>query len=166
MRERSPSKFEQQLRLLVDHDVEFIVVGGVAAVLGGAPIMTLDLDVVFRRSSENIPKLASALRKVNAIYRDPLGRRIVPDESKLARYRLNLLETDLGNLDVLYEISDGLNYDDLLDRSNLFEFEEMRLRVLSLEAVIEAKEIADRDKDRAVLPILRQTLEMKKASGC
>ncbi len=39
----------------------------------------------------------------------------------------------------------------------------MRLRVLNLEAVIESKQIADRDKDRAVLPILRRTLELKKS---
>jgi hypothetical protein len=165
MQGRSPSKFRRQLQLLVRHEVEFIVVGGVAAVLGGAPILTLDLDIVYRRSPENVRRLATALREVNAIYNDPVGRRIIPDVSKLESVRLNLLITDLGKLDVLYSISNGLTYDDLFERSSDYDFEGMCLRVLDLEAVIEAKAIADREKDRAVLPILRRTLELKKSSG-
>jgi hypothetical protein len=165
MHGRSPSRFRRQLEVLVRYEVEFIVVGGVAAVLGGAPIMTLDLDVVYRRSTENVPRLATALSSINAIYDDPIGRRIVPDVWMLETARLSLLVTDLGKLDVLYSISNGLTYDDLLERSSDFEFEGMRLRVLDLEAVIEAKETADRPKDRAVLPILRRTLELKKSSS-
>jgi hypothetical protein len=38
---------------LVAHDVEFIVVGGVAAVLQGAPVVTFDLDILHRRTPEN-----------------------------------------------------------------------------------------------------------------
>jgi hypothetical protein len=63
MQERSPSRFRRQLQLLVRHEVEFIVVEGVAAVLGGAPILTLDLDVVYRRSPENVRRLAAALQE-------------------------------------------------------------------------------------------------------
>lgn len=83
MRERSPSKFLEQLRVLVRHEIDFIVVGGVAAVFEGAPIVTLDLDIVYDRSTENIPRLEAALRELNALYDDPAGRRIVPDTLKL-----------------------------------------------------------------------------------
>ncbi len=161
MRERSASKFLEQLRVLVVHGVEFIVVGGVAAVFEGAPIVTLDLDIVYRQSLENNARLATALEEINALYDDPAGRRIVPDVAKLATIKVHLLLTDLGGLDVLRSIADEQTYEDLLARTGEYEVEGMRLRVLNLETVIESKEFANRDKDRAVLPILRRTLELK-----
>jgi predicted nucleotidyltransferase len=51
----APLKFDEILKVLVDHGVEFILVGGVAAVLEGAPLSTLDVDVVFLRRDENLP---------------------------------------------------------------------------------------------------------------
>ncbi len=163
MRERSPSNFLEQLKVLVRHEIDFIVVGGVAAVFEGAPIVTLDLDIVYERSPENNPRLAAALKDLNALYDDPAGRRITPDVPKLETLRLHLLLTDLGGLDVLHAIGEGLTYQELVDRSSEYEVAGMRLRVLDLEAIIETKEFADRDKDRAVLPILRRTLELKRS---
>ncbi len=52
--------------------------------------MTLDLDIVYERTSENIGRLAEALRELNAVYHDPAGRKIVPDASKLETIRLHL----------------------------------------------------------------------------
>ncbi len=149
--------------MLVGHEVEFIVVGGVAAILEGAPISTFDLDIVYRRSDENNARLAVALRQVNAHYRDPAGRHIVPDAAKLATINVNLLDTDLGDLDVLERIRGDLSYQELLDRVVEYEVADLRLKVANLETVIESKEHANRDKDRATLPILRRTLEVKKA---
>lgn len=159
---RSPSKFLEQLRTLVRHEVDFIVVGGVAAVFEGAPIVTLDLDIVYDPSSDNLAHLAAALEELGAVYDDPAGRRIVPDATKLATIKIHLLVTDLGGLDVLRSIGSGLAYQDLLERSSEYEVAGLRLRVAQLETVIESKEFADRDKDRAVLPILRRTLELKR----
>ena len=165
MREKSPSRFLEQLRILVRHDVDFIVVGGVAAVFEGAPIVTLDLDIVYHPADQNISRLAAALKEINAVYNDPAGRTIVPDITKLATINVHLLVTDLGGLDILRSIAKELEYEDLLDRSSEYELAGMRLRVLSLEAIIESKEYADREKDRAVLPILRRTLELKRQTG-
>ncbi len=154
-------KFLGLLRTLLRHGVEFFVVGGVAAQLEGAPIVTFDLDVLFDKSPENLSRLLAALREINARYRDPAGRHIEPDLEKLATMRLHLLVTDLGPLDVLGSIGDGLGYQDLVDRTVVFELGEERVLVLELAAVIETKEQANRDKDRAMLPVLRQTLAMK-----
>ena len=164
MQEGSPNRFLEQLRVLIRHRVDFIVVGGVAAVFEGAPIVTLDLDIVYDPAPENNSRLAAALTELKALYKDPAGRRIVPDVAKLATIKTHLLLTDLGGLDVLRAIGDGLTYPDLVDRSSQFEVAGMRLRVLNLETVIESKEFANRDKDRAVLPILRRTLELKAQS--
>lgn len=147
------------------HEVEFVIVGGVAAVFEGAPIVTLDLDVVYERSLTNRRRLAAALAEINARYNDPAGRPIVPDVNRLRTLKTHLLLTDLGGLDLLASIGDGLGYEDLVARSNVFGVAEMSLRVLELATVIETKEFANRDKDRAVLPILRRTLDLKRPQG-
>lgn len=161
MEESRSVKFLGLLRVLLRHEIEFFVVGGVAAQLEGAPILTLDLDVLFDESSENLDRLLAALRELKARYRDPAGRHIEPDREKLESFRMHLLLTELGALDVLRVIGGGLTYRDLVGRTVLYELGEMRVRVLELAAVIETKEHANRDKDRAVLPVLRQTLAMK-----
>jgi len=79
--------------------------------------------------------------------------------------RTHLLRTDLGALDVLCAIGNGLTYRDLGERTVSYELGDSSVRVLELAAVIETKEHANREKDRAVLPVLRQTLAMKGAFG-
>lgn len=160
--EESPSvKFLGLLRTLLRHGVEFCVVGGVAAQLEGAPVLTLDLDVLYDKAPENLVRLLAALGELKARYRDPAGRRIEPDAAKLATMRMHLLLTELGALDVLGVIGDKLTYRDLADRTVWYQLGEARVQVLELAAVIETKEHANRDKDRAMLPVLRQTLAMK-----
>lgn len=164
MDESRSVKFLGLLRVLLRHEVDFFVVGGVAAQLEGAPILTLDLDILYDKAPGNLDHLYAALRQLKARYRDPAGRHIEPDLEKLAALRIHRLLTELGALDVLSVIGDGLTYQDLADRTVLFDLGEERVRVLELAAVIESKEQANRDKDRLILPVLRQTLAMKTAS--
>jgi hypothetical protein len=74
---------------------------------------------------------------------------------------MHLLATDLGALDVMGAIGAGLTYQDLVGRTVQYQLAEARVLVLELGAVIETKEYANREKDRAILPVLRQTLAMK-----
>jgi predicted nucleotidyltransferase len=150
------------LQVLGRHGVDFILVGGVAAVLEGAPVATFDLDIVPDPTPENRGRLLEALRELNARYLDPAGRHFVPDEAKLASMRLHQLLTDAGPLDVLTTIGTGMTYTDLTGRTRDVEVAGHRFRCLKLDAVIESKEQANREKDRAVLPILRRTLQQKK----
>lgn len=155
----TPRYFEL-LRTLSNGGVEFVVVGGVAAILEGAPITTLDLDVVVATGAANLDRLAEILASIDARYRDPAGRRIVPDRERLATIKVNLLLTDLGPLDVLTEVGEGTAYADLLPFSRVRRVEELEIRVLGLAKLIETKEAANREKDRAMLPVLRRTLEL------
>lgn len=157
-------RFIDMLEVLVRHRVDFIVVGGVAAIVHGSPLMTGDLDILHDPKPENIPRVLAALLEMNAIYRDPAGRRIPPDEYKLSTFRMNLMKTDLGPLDILRSIGSGLSYSDLLARSEEFVIAGFQVRVLNLEAIIESKEYADRPKDRIAIPYLREILEMKKST--
>lgn len=88
---------------LVAHDVEFIVVGGMAAVLQGAPVHTIDLDIVYALSASNIDRLELALTELGAVFRDD-PRRIVPNRSHLQSRGHKLLQTTAGPLDALATI--------------------------------------------------------------
>jgi hypothetical protein len=84
------------LRALHAHGVEFIVVGGVCAVLHGAPIATFDLDVVHARTPENVDRLLAALKTLGATSRAHPGRTVVPGRSHLESAGHQLLHTAHG----------------------------------------------------------------------
>ena len=158
--------FYAALRVLHDAGVEFIVVGGLSAVLNGAPINTFDLDVVHSREPENIGRLVRALEALDAIYRIQPSRRLRPSASHLASPGHQNLLTRYGPLDFLGTIGRDLNYNDLLAHSPEKDVGEgLRVRVLDLETLIEIKEQLGGEKDRAVLPILRRTLEERRKLG-
>jgi len=151
-------RFDEVLRVLTRNEVEFIVVGGVAAILQGSPLTTEDVDVVYLSSEQNNTRLAKALGELRAYYFDPAGRHIEPDVSRLASMRMHLLKTSCGRVDVLRTVGKDLAYHDLVERSRELDVAEFRVRALDLEAIIETKEHADRPKDRYQLLFLRQLL--------
>ena len=128
----------------------------------GAPITTLDLDILYDAGPQNQERLLETLRQLNARFRDPAGCEIRPDLERLRGLRTGLLHTDLGPLDILSRIGDDQTYGDLLEASAERQVGDLRVRVLGLEKLIEVKELAGRDKDLAMLPVLRRTLELGK----
>ncbi len=152
-------KFDEVFRALIRNEVEFIVVGGVAAILQGSPLTTEDVDIVYLCTEENNTRLAKALAELEAHYFDPAGRHIEPDASRLASLKMHLLKTSSGRLDVLRTVGKDLGFHDLVDKARAFEVAELRVRVLDLETIIETKEYADRPKDRYQLLFLRQLRE-------
>ena len=148
------------IRALNESGVDFIVVGGVAAVLQGAPVQTFDLDVVYSRDPKNIDRLLAALNSLDAVFRIQPERRISPNRSHHeAGGRLNLL-TPYGPLDLLGSIGSDLGYDQLAQLSTEMEVGGgIRVSVLGLEAIISIKEQLASEKDLAVLPVLRRTLD-------
>jgi len=154
--------FLAALRLLTRHGVEFIVVGGVGAVLQGAPLTTFDLDVVHSTSAENVERLLAALDELDAVFRAQPERRLRPQSSHLASGGHQLLITNCGPLDVLGSIGRSRTYDDLSRETVPIELGGgLTVRVLSLEALIRVKQETGRQQDLAVLPLLRQTLKQR-----
>ena len=151
------ARFADILELLVDREVEFIVVGMTAGVLAGAPVTTLDVDIVHRRSPENVDRLLRALQEMHAVYRhDP--RRLEPTTKHLASPGHQLLATDQVDLDCLGSIDDGKSYEDLLPSASTMALPGgRRLSVLQLPALIEIKRRAARPKDLAAIPVLQAT---------
>lgn len=157
--------FLELLTALLDRRVDFLVVGATAAVLGGVPVTTFDLDVVVETSEENRLRLLALLEDLDTVYVDPGGRRIRPTAERLRTHRNHLLDTRLGRLDVLTSIAPGWAWGDLLSRSQAIEVAGRGVRVLDLAAVIESKEAADRPRDRAALPQLREALRLSRSRG-
>jgi predicted nucleotidyltransferase len=160
-----PGRFDpvELLRVLTAHDVRFVVVGGVAGTLAGSPIATRDLDLVYETSRENLDRLVEALVVLGSRYKDPAGRVVEPDTEKLLNFRVNLLTTDQGDLDLLRNIGAGLEYADLLPRTIEYDLGGLRIRAIDLETLIESKAFADRPKDRYALPFLQELLRLRRS---
>jgi predicted nucleotidyltransferase len=154
------TSFDSILRTLAAHGVEFIIVGGVAAVLQGASLVTFDLDVVHSRAPENLERLLAALAEMEARYRLQPERGIVPTAAHLKTGGRQLLMTRFGPLDLLGEIGNGHGYEDLLTDAVDFELHPgVRIHVLGLRRLIAVKKETAGPKDLAALPVLERTLE-------
>ena len=124
---------------LLDAGVDFILVGGLAAVIQGAPVTTMDVDVVHSQSPQNIARLFAFLRSVDAVQRRLDDKLIEPKERDLSGKGHVLLTTRIGPLDVLAVIEGGRSYEDLLGHTVEIDLRGHTLRVLNLETLIELK---------------------------
>lgn len=155
---------ERLLEVLGRHEVEFVLIGGLAAVAHGSPLPTTDVDVTPRRDAANLDRLAGALRELEARIRtaDPDGVVFPIDGPFLAAQpRILNLTTTAGDLDVAFVLAgfDG-GYDELSVESDMIELVDgVATKVARLGAIIRSKEAADREKDRRALPYLRALIE-------
>jgi predicted nucleotidyltransferase len=140
--------FPKLLRLLTEHDVAFLIIGGVAAVIHGSSRLTQDLDVVYQRSPQNLTRLVQALAEQSPYLRGaPPG---LPFQWSVATLRMGLnftLETSVGPLDLLGEVTGGGSYEDLLEHTITVEIFGVQCRCLNLPALIRTKRAAGRPKD-------------------
>jgi hypothetical protein len=135
------------LDALLAEGVEFVLVGGLAAVAQGAPITTHDVDIVHARSEANLDRLMAVLGKLNAHYRGrSVGSVILPDRRALAMTGYSLLTTDLGPLDCLGAIEEGRDYEDLIPLSVEVDLDGRRLRVLRLDTIVAIKQTSTEAK--------------------
>lgn len=148
--------FRRILELLERHGVEYVLVGGVAAVLQGVPVTTFDMDALFRVEPANVDRLARALAELDAHYREHLDLRPTADD--LAAGGHLLLMTDSGPFDVLGFIGGGKRYEDVAAGALTMSVGDISIKVLSLQALIDDKKTLGRQKDAAVLPLLEATL--------
>lgn len=156
----APADLPRALRTLAEGGVEFIIIGGVAAVLHGSARATFDLDVVYSRTPENIRRLAEALRPHSPYLRGaPPGLPFVWDEKTIGNGLNFTLTTGFGPLDLLGEVVGGGGYDDILPHSDGIEAYGLRIRRVSLEKLIQMKRAAGRPKDLEAIAELQALLE-------
>lgn len=146
------------LRALHDHDVRFVVIGGLAGNIRGTPVVTHDIDVCYARDRANLEHLASALAALHA------KLRVAGEEEDLAfpldAQALTLgdtftLRTDFGPLDILGTPSGTRGFEDLDAAATTERLGvDLPVRVASVEDLIRMKRASGRSKDRLHLPEL------------
>lgn len=140
--------FSELLPLLANHGVEFILIGGGAAIAHGSARMTLDVDVVYSRSPANILRLADALSRHQPYLRGaPPGLPFKWDAATITAGLNFTLTTALGDVDLLADIPGGRTYEDLLNDSMDLQVFGTSCKVVTLSKLIQLKKAAGRPKD-------------------
>ena len=148
---------------LIEAGIDFILVGGLAAVIQGAPVTTMDVDIVHKQSPENISKLLAFLKSIDAHHRRLDDKVIEPKEDDISGMGHALFTTRLGPLDVLAAIEEGRGYDDLFEHTLEIEFRGHIIRVLDLKMLIQLKKKSADLRDQQRLPVLEETLRQLEA---
>lgn len=155
------------LRVLAAHDVEYVVIGGLAATLHGSTHVTFDLDITPRTQVDNLARLAMALEELEArirVDREPAGVDFDRSAAFLARCQILNLTTRFGDLDISVVPSGTQGYGDLRRDAVELTIHGVPVVVAALADVVRSKEAAGRTKDRLVLPELRALLSRQGAS--
>jgi len=154
------TRYGEIVRLLVSGGVEFMLVGGVAAIAHGAARATFDVDVVYRRTTENITRLAECLAPHKPYLRGaPLG---LPFRFNIETIKSGLnftLTTDLGDLDLLGEIAGGGTYENLATRCVNAKVFGIECKCIDLVTLIATKRAAGRPKDMEAISELETLLK-------
>lgn len=148
--------------VLARHGVEYVLIGGLAAVLHGSSTMTNDADILPSEETSNLEGLSRALHDLDARLRvdaDPEGLTFDPHPALIASIATLNLTTRCGDLDLTFQPAGLGGYAEVLEHSALFDLDGHRVRVASLADIIRSKTAADRPKDRATLPILHALQE-------
>ena len=151
------------LLALLDHGVDFVIIGATAAIHQGAPLArTFDMDVTVATTKANLDRLAAALRELDATLRvpDPDERVDLPlDRAMLATVSSLTLSTRFGPFDILFEPAGAPTYRELRKRSVEVRTYGVSFRAASIEDIVAMKQAAGREKDAAHLTVLTRFLE-------
>lgn len=139
--------FEKIIKLLDENKIEYILIGGFAGAIHGSARLTSDIDIVYKRSKENIQKLVTTLKNHKPYLRGaPPGLPFIFDE-KTVEGGLNFtLTTDIGYIDLLAEVPGG-NYDTILPDTILVDAFQCKICCVNLKRLIQLKKASGRPKD-------------------
>ena len=162
-----PRRLDPQriLSTLVERDVQFVVIGAIAAIAQGGPLITEDLDITPAREPDNLERLATALKELDARLRipnDASGIEFPIEPRFLGSLDSWTLKTPSGDIDLLFAPFGTAGYEDLKRGAVSAELWDHPVLVASLPDLIRMKEAAGRPKDISQLPALRQTLELRR----
>jgi hypothetical protein len=160
------TSFGELLPLLHRHNIRFILIGGVAAIVHGAARTTFDLDVVYARDAENLRNLVAALQPYQPYLRGaPPGLPFRWDERTIQAGLNFTLTTTLGELDLLGEVTGGGNYEKLLPFTQEIMAFGITCRIVTLEQLIQLKRAAGRPKDLESIAELQALLEERRGES-
>lgn len=161
-----PTQFDELLSVLQNADVKFILIGGLAGMAHGSNRATLDVDVVYERSTENINRLVAALRPHDPYLRGaPPGLPFVWDETTISSGLNFTLQTKLGAIDLLGEAAGQGNYETLVQSSKEIKIFGAECLCVTLPKLIELKRAAGRPKDFEVIAELEYLLSQREETS-
>jgi predicted nucleotidyltransferase len=155
---------ERIIRALAKRGVRFVLVGATAARLQGFPRVTADADIAPAADLENLKRLASALKDLNArVFTDsvPEGLSFSCDAETLSRSDLWNLVTDGGRLDLIFRPSGTEGYDDLVRSAVTYEVFGIEIRAASLKDILRSKLASNRPQDQDDARILKEMLKRR-----
>jgi hypothetical protein len=152
---------ERILDALARHDVQYVLIGGLAAAIHGADYVTGDVDVTPALADDNLRRLSAALDELHAricVEGEPDGGAFAHDAASLAGANVWKLTTDAGDLDITFVPAGTTGYADLRRHATVIEIFGVPTTLASLGDVVRSKEAAARPKDLEALPALRTLL--------
>ena len=151
---------ENVIRLLGRHEVRYVVIGGLAAVTHGAPLVTQDVDICYARDPDSLRRLGTAVREVHATLRGvDADLPFTIDRKTLRAGDAFTLSTDIGWIDLHGTPSGTEGYEDLARTAEAFTLFGFRVLVASIEDLIRMKRAAGRPKDLLLVEELGALLE-------
>jgi hypothetical protein len=154
------------LRQLVEGGVDFVVIGGIAAVAHGSAQFTQDLDISYGPDPENLDRLGRVLVQIGARLRGVTDDvPFIPDGRTLRRTRMLTLDTPLGLIDLLAQPDGAPRYERLRERSSRELIGGVEVQVASLEDLIAMKKAAGRPKDLVAVEELEAIRRLQRERG-
>ena len=138
-------------QLLERHGLEAVLIGNAAAALQGAPVTTIDVDFLFRKTPANLKKLKAIASDLDAVI-------LRPYYPVSGMFRI-ACDADGLQLDFMTVVDGIPSFEGLRKRATPMRFEDARLYVATLADIIRSKKAAGRARDLAVLPLLEKTVE-------
>ena len=165
----APTEFRPKpiLHTLLEHRVDFVLIGGLAGIIHGSSYPSYDVDVAYARDDDNLERLAAALRELRATLRG--APKDVPFQlvAKTLKNGAHFtFETEFGSLDILSDPDGAPPYIRLReDAGEPVEFEGEWIRVATLDHLIAMKEASGRNKDKLMATEYRVLSDELRAGG-
>ena len=146
---------ERLMHTLVEHEVEFVLIGGWAAKLHGSPTVTADIDICYARHPDNLGRLATALAGLDVRLRDvEIGVPFTLDVRSLRAGDTFTLTTSAGDVDLIATPAGSGGYEALAATADTLELDDISVAVASVDSLIRMKRAAARPKDLIEVEIL------------
>ncbi len=151
------------LHQLKSFNVKFVIIGGQAVIMQGAVHLTEDVDICYARDKENLENIVKAISPFHPTLRGADKNLPFVFDAKTLKRGLNFtLSTDIGDIDILGEVTGIGTYDEVIKSSETLEIYGMPCQVLTLEGLLKSKKAMKRKKDVAVIKELEALLEIRK----
>ncbi len=156
--------FKRLIKLLCENEVDFVIIGGFAAVVHGVSLLTQDIDLACSFDSTNLSKLFDALKGYNPLHREN-RKPLSGQKGNLARFKNLYLITDLGPVDILGEVAGIGTFEKVAEHAIEIDLFGYKCKVLDIEALMTSKKTMGRPKDKESviqLAAIKERQEQKK----